>query len=58
VAGAAWFTLTARLCARRLAGTAKTVSHIAEMILTSVLIPPLAVFWRIAGAIRYRVRFA
>jgi GT2 family glycosyltransferase len=58
VAGAAWLTLTTRFCARRLAGTAKTVSHIAEMILTSVLIPPLAVFWRIAGAIRYRVRFA
>jgi glycosyltransferase involved in cell wall biosynthesis len=58
VAGAAWLTLTARLCVRRLSGTAKTPSHVAEMIVTSVLIPPLAVFWRIAGAIRYRVRFA
>jgi GT2 family glycosyltransferase len=58
VAGAAWLTLTTRFCARRLAGTAKTPSHIAEMIVTSALIPPLAVFWRIAGAIRYRVRFA
>jgi glycosyltransferase involved in cell wall biosynthesis len=57
VAGAAWLGLTARFCARRLAGTAKTMSHIAEMIVTSALIPPLAVFWRIAGAIRYRVRF-
>ncbi|GAB3460860.1 glycosyltransferase [Massilia terrae] len=56
--GAAWITLTFRLCMRRLSGTAKTVSHIAEMIVTSALIPPLAVFWRIAGAIRYRVRFA
>jgi GT2 family glycosyltransferase len=53
-----WLGLTTRLCARRLAGTVKTVSHIAEMIVTSALIPPLAVFWRIAGAIRYRVRFA
>jgi GT2 family glycosyltransferase len=58
VAGAAWLSLTTRLCARRLSGTAKTASHIAEMIVTSALIPPLAVFWRIAGAIRYRVRFA
>lgn len=58
LAGAAWLTLTARFCARRLAGTAKTASHVAEMIITSILIPPLAVFWRIAGAIRYRVRFA
>jgi glycosyltransferase involved in cell wall biosynthesis len=58
VAGAAWLTLTTRFCARRLAGTAKTASHVAEMVVTSILIPPLAVFWRIAGAIRYRVRFA
>ena len=56
--GAAWLTLTVRLCARRLSGTAKTMSHVAEMIVTSALIPPLAVFWRVAGAIRYRVRFA
>jgi glycosyltransferase involved in cell wall biosynthesis len=56
--GAAWVTLTVRLCARRLSGTSKTISHVAEMIVTSALIPPLAVFWRIAGAIRYRVRFA
>lgn len=60
VLGAAggWLVLTARLCAQRLAGTAKTPSHIAEMIVTSALVPPLAVFWQIAGAIRYRVRFA
>jgi GT2 family glycosyltransferase len=58
VGAAAWLTLTVRLCARRLSGTAKTLSHVAEMIVTSALIPPLAVFWRVAGAIRYRVRFA
>jgi GT2 family glycosyltransferase len=58
LAGAAWLALTARLCLRRLSGTAKNFSHVAEMVITSALIPPLAVFWRIAGAIRYRVRFA
>jgi hypothetical protein len=58
LAGAIWIALTARLCMRRLSGTTKTPSHVAEMIVTSALIPPLAVFWRIAGAIRYRVRFA
>jgi hypothetical protein len=57
LAGLGWLALTARLCLRRLRGTAKTASHIAEMIVTSALIPPLAVFWRLAGAIRYRVRF-
>ena len=43
---------------RRLRGTAKSVSHIADIVITSALIPPAAVFWRALGAIRYRVRFA
>lgn len=53
-----WLALTARLFTRRLNGTARTPSHIAELLITSALIPPLAVFWRVAGAIRFRVRFA
>jgi uncharacterized membrane protein YqaE (UPF0057 family) len=32
----------------------KTPLHIAEMIVTSVLIPPLAVFWRLVGMLRFR----
>jgi glycosyltransferase involved in cell wall biosynthesis len=57
LAGAVWLALTARLCLQRLRGTAHTVSHVTDVVVTSVLIPPLAVFWRLAGAIRYRVRF-
>ncbi|WP_229429760.1 MULTISPECIES: glycosyltransferase family 2 protein [unclassified Massilia] len=57
-AGAAWLVLTARLCAQRLRGSTRTPSHVADVILTSMLLPPLAVFWRLAGAVRYRVRFA
>jgi glycosyltransferase involved in cell wall biosynthesis len=53
-----WLALTARYCATRLRGTSRSVSHVAEMVVTSALIPPLAVFWRLTGAIRYRVRFA
>ncbi|MFC5461930.1 glycosyltransferase family 2 protein [Massilia niabensis] len=34
-----------------------TVLHVLDMIVTSALIPPLAVFWRLVGAVRYRVRF-
>lgn len=61
LAGLAWLALTARLCARRLRGAAparrpNTVLHLLDMIVTSALIPPLAVFWRLVGAIRYRVR--
>jgi len=57
-AALAWLALTVRLCVRRLHGTAHSVSHVAEMALTSILLPPLAVFWRLAGAVRFRVRFA
>jgi GT2 family glycosyltransferase len=58
VGAAIWLCMTLWLCARRLQGTSRSPSHVAEMVLTSALIPPLAVFWRIAGAIRFRVRFA
>ena len=55
VAAAAWLALTVRLAARRLAGTRRTWRHVCEMLVTSAAIPLLAVFWRIVGAVRYRV---
>jgi len=59
LAGAAtWAVLTGLFCRKRLRGTSRSLSHITEMVLTSALIPPLAVFWRLSGAIRFRVRFA
>jgi GT2 family glycosyltransferase len=54
---ALWFVLTGRFCAVRLKPAAKTPPHVAEMIVTSALIPPVAVFWRLVGALRYRVLF-
>lgn len=48
-----WAGMTAAFCARRLRGTSHAPAHIAEMIATSILIPPLAVFWRLVGAIRF-----
>ena len=53
----AWLWLTARFCAGRLRGTSHAPGHVAEMIVTSALIPPIAVFWRIRGAIKFRVVF-
>ncbi|MEH6435820.1 glycosyltransferase family 2 protein [Massilia sp. DD77] len=50
--------LLARLCVLRLHGAARNLSHVAEMVFTSALLPPLVVFRRLAGAVRYRVRFA
>jgi GT2 family glycosyltransferase len=52
-----WVCLTLRLFFQRLHGTSKRASHVAEMLVTSVLIPPVAVFWRFAGALRFRVAF-
>jgi hypothetical protein len=56
-AGAVWLALTARFCAARLARTSKRAPHVAEMIVTSAAIPALATFWRLAGALKFRVLF-
>jgi GT2 family glycosyltransferase len=52
-----WTALTAAFCAKRLRGTSRSWSHVLEMALTSMLIPPLAVFWRAVGSLRFRVAF-
>jgi glycosyltransferase involved in cell wall biosynthesis len=60
VAGGAtliWAALTGRFCAERLRHTSHAPAHVAEMVVTSALIPPLALFWRLRGAARYRVWF-
>jgi GT2 family glycosyltransferase len=53
----AWILMTGRFCLLRLDHTSHSLCHISEMIVTSILIPLLAIFWRIAGAIRFRVFF-
>ncbi len=52
-----WLVLTLEFCMRRLRGTSKAPTHVAEMAVTSLLIPPLAVFWRLRGALKFRVWF-
>lgn len=54
---AVWGALTARFCAKRLRGTSRAPGHLAEMAVTSALIPPLSVFWRLYGAWKFRVPF-
>lgn len=56
-AGALWCLLTGRFCLHRLRNTSRHLNHVAEMVVTSALIPPLAVFWRLFGAIKFRVIF-
>jgi GT2 family glycosyltransferase len=55
--GAAWAALTGWFCARRLRQTSRDPRHVAEMIVTSVLIPFLSVYWRLRGAWQFRVFF-
>jgi glycosyltransferase involved in cell wall biosynthesis len=49
--------LVARLAWRRLQGTSHDPSHVLEMVATSFVIPFLALYWRIVGAMRFRVPF-
>ncbi|HZW35085.1 MAG TPA: hypothetical protein VFF52_30455, partial [Isosphaeraceae bacterium] len=57
-AAGVWAVLTGRFCLRRLSGTSSAPGHVAEMIATSILIPPLSVYWRLYGAWKFRVAFA
>ncbi|WP_119154951.1 glycosyltransferase family 2 protein [Caldimonas tepidiphila] len=41
----------------RLRDTSRSARHVAEMVLTSAAIPFLSVYWRLAGAWRFRVLF-
>ncbi|MBK1686420.1 glycosyltransferase family 2 protein [Rubrivivax gelatinosus] len=49
--------LVAAFAGRRLRATSRRPAHVAEMLLTSLLIPFLAVWWRLRGAWHFRVWF-
>jgi GT2 family glycosyltransferase len=52
LAGAAWFAGTAELAWARIAPGPRTGEEVATMLATSVLIPPAAVLYRLAGRLR------
>jgi glycosyltransferase involved in cell wall biosynthesis len=54
---AAALLLVFRLAFKRLRGTSHAPRHVAEMIVTSALIPFLSVYWRLRGALAFRVPF-
>jgi len=56
-AGTLWLILTLAFAARRLRATSLRPAHVAEMLWTSIVIPPLAVAWRLYGACKFRVAF-
>ncbi|NIJ52727.1 glycosyltransferase family 2 protein [Dyadobacter arcticus] len=52
-----WLASVVSFAVRRLKGTNASFSHRLEMIVTSVLIPYLSVYWTLRGAMRYKVFF-
>lgn len=55
--GLLWAALTARFAADRLADTSHAPAHVAEMIVTSTIIPLLSLYWRLRGALKFRTWF-
>lgn len=53
----AWLPLVLGFCLRRSIGSRGDLGHTAEMLISSVVIPPLAVFWRVRGAWAFRTPF-
>lgn len=54
---ALYLSLTISFIARRLAATSRSTKHIAEMVVTSLVIPFASIYWTIYGAVKYRVLF-
>jgi GT2 family glycosyltransferase len=52
-----WFGLSLYFTGLRLERTTHRLRHVAEMAVTSAVVPTLAVFWRLVGAIKFRVFF-
>jgi len=57
VAAGGWAILTLEFIRKRLSGTSHAPRHIAEMILTSVCIPFLSIFWTLYGSFRFKTFF-
>jgi glycosyltransferase involved in cell wall biosynthesis len=54
---ASWGVLTAALAVRRLRATKRSLSHVTEVVVTSLLIPILSVYHRVRGGVAFRVAF-
>jgi len=54
---ATWLVLTTRVTLKRLYGITSKRGRVIDVVLASMAIPPFAVFWRLMGALRFRVLF-
>lgn len=57
VLGLIWLVLTVTFVIRRLRGTSHKLTHILEMLITSALIPPLALFWHWRGVFKFKTLY-
>jgi glycosyltransferase involved in cell wall biosynthesis len=53
----AWLFLYARFVWQRLSNTSRKPAHVAEMVFTSLIIPFLSIYWRLRGALYWKVFF-
>lgn len=49
-----WLLFTSLFIGKRLKETSRSVSHVSEMVVTSLVIPFLSVYWRIYGILKYK----
>jgi len=54
IAFIAWLLLVMQFTIKRLNGTRHTADHIAEMIVTSILIPFLSIYWTLYGSLKFK----
>lgn len=57
ILSAVWAALEARFFLERISGTSHKMTDLIDMAVTSVLIPFAAIFWRFAGAVKYKTLF-
>ncbi|MBA4167511.1 MAG: glycosyltransferase [Chitinophagaceae bacterium] len=58
ITGASVYLLfTVQFIFKRLTATSRSARHVSEMVLTSMVIPFISVYWTIYGAIKYKVIF-
>lgn len=50
-----WLLVTLTFARKRLKGTSHSLEHIAEMIVTSALIPLVSVFWNFYGTVKFKI---
>ncbi len=53
VSAALWLGLSIGFFFHRLRGTSMSARNVGELLLTSLFIPPLAIFWRLIGMLRF-----